>query len=162
MDDIAQPRPIHPGDDHERAESALPPHMRESVTKVPVTPDITRDTYESDANDRTSVPEPPNGHYFSRRELDHAIAPSPDADNTAQEGQTFQEKIDTGAREGHEFLRRLSEVVVGNTSSTSESGALMHDIRVKHPDLALTGNIISATFNIPHSLRYRKGADWVS
>ncbi|ERS95413.1 trehalose-phosphatase [Sporothrix schenckii ATCC 58251] len=35
------------------------------------------------------------------------------------------------------------------------------DIRASNPDLALSGNIISATFNIPHSLDYHKGADWV-
>ncbi|POR35315.1 Trehalose-phosphatase [Tolypocladium paradoxum] len=34
------------------------------------------------------------------------------------------------------------------------------EIRAANPDLALSGNIISATFNIPHALTYHKGADW--
>ncbi|KYK62057.1 putative trehalose-6-phosphate synthase/trehalose phosphatase [Drechmeria coniospora] len=36
----------------------------------------------------------------------------------------------------------------------------LSEIRAADPDLALTGNIISATFNIPHALTYHKGADW--
>jgi trehalose 6-phosphate synthase/phosphatase len=37
----------------------------------------------------------------------------------------------------------------------------LSDIRAANPDLALSGNIISATFNTPHSFVYRKGGDWV-
>lgn len=33
--------------------------------------------------------------------------------------------------------------------------------RVADPKLSLTGNIISATFNGPHTLSYRKGGQWV-
>ncbi|KAL6400328.1 glycosyltransferase family 20 [Ilyonectria robusta] len=36
----------------------------------------------------------------------------------------------------------------------------LSEIRAANPDLALTGNIISATFNTPHSFSYRKGGDW--
>jgi trehalose 6-phosphate synthase/phosphatase len=36
------------------------------------------------------------------------------------------------------------------------------DPRAANPSLGLTGGVISATFCIPHSLQYRKGADWVS
>ncbi len=52
------------------------------------------------------------------------------------------------------FLRRMSlAAMVGRRESLSE-------IRDSNPDLALSGDIISATFNIPHSLKYRKGGDW--
>lgn len=37
----------------------------------------------------------------------------------------------------------------------------LSEIRAANPDLALSGNIISATFNTPHSFKYRKGGDWV-
>lgn len=43
--------------------------------------------------------------------------------------------------------------------SNTDRDALM-DIREANPDLALSGNIISATFNIPHMLSYRPGSDW--
>lgn len=36
------------------------------------------------------------------------------------------------------------------------------DIRAAHPNLDLNGNVISATFTIPLTPQYRKGADWVS
>jgi trehalose 6-phosphate synthase/phosphatase len=38
----------------------------------------------------------------------------------------------------------------------------LSEIRAANPELALSGNIISATFNTPHSFVYRKGGDWVS
>lgn len=51
--------------------------------------------------------------------------------------------------------RRVTTTNMGRRESLSE-------IRASHPDLALSGNIISATFNIPHAFTYRKGGDWVS
>lgn len=38
----------------------------------------------------------------------------------------------------------------------------LSEIRALNPDLALSGNIISATFNIPHAFTYRKSGSWVS
>ena len=37
----------------------------------------------------------------------------------------------------------------------------LSEIRAANPELALSGNIISATFNIPHALTYKKDGDWV-
>lgn len=37
----------------------------------------------------------------------------------------------------------------------------LSELRAANPDLALSGNIISATFNLPHALAYRKDGDWV-
>ncbi|UNI16558.1 hypothetical protein JDV02_002984 [Purpureocillium takamizusanense] len=36
----------------------------------------------------------------------------------------------------------------------------LSEIRAANPDLALSGNIISATFNIPHALTYKRDGDW--
>ena len=138
------------------AEENLPGHLQESITKVPVTPGITREAYESEGDKTPSIGL--TGGYFSRHEADHAIAASPLPGTTNVEGQSFQSKIDTGAQEGTNFMRRLSVAVMGDHSASKES---MTEIRAISPDLALTGNIISATFNIPHTLKYRKGADWV-
>lgn len=38
----------------------------------------------------------------------------------------------------------------------------LSEVRAANSELALTGNIISATFNIPHEFTYHKGGDWVS
>ena len=37
----------------------------------------------------------------------------------------------------------------------------LSEIRASNPDLSLSGNIISATFNIPHNFTYQKSGDWV-
>jgi hypothetical protein len=50
--------------------------------------------------------------------------------------------------------RKVTTANMGRRESLSE-------IRTTHPDLSLSGNIISATFNIPHAFTYRKGGDWV-
>lgn len=155
--ELVEPIPERPGVP-DRSESALPPHLRPSVTRVPVTPGITREAYESEASDKSEGPE--TGGYFARRAVDHAIASSPAPGATNLAGQSFQSKIDTGAQQGKDFLRRVSVAAMGDSIAPPATPS-MHDIRASHPDLALTGNIISATFNIPHSLKYRKGADWV-
>jgi hypothetical protein len=64
-------------------------------------------------------------------------------------------QIAAGAKTTNNLLERMSLAAMGRRQSLSE-------IRAAHPDLSLSGNIISATFNIPHLLGYNKGADWVS
>ncbi|KAK4164658.1 putative glycosyltransferase [Cladorrhinum sp. PSN259] len=145
--ELGAAHPIRPTP--ERNDSFLPPHLRASVTEVPVTPDISQDTYNSGTSDPETAPE----GYFNRAAIDHAIASSPAPQNTAQEGQSFETKVAVGAQEGKDWLKRLGLAAMGRRESLS-------DIRAISPDLALSGNIISATFNIPHSLKYRKGADW--
>ncbi|OLN85827.1 Trehalose-phosphatase [Colletotrichum chlorophyti] len=54
---------------------------------------------------------------------------------------------------GRDILKRMTLAAMGRRESLSQ-------IRAANPDLSLSGNIISATFNIPHSLKYRKGSDW--
>jgi len=167
---LADVDPAHPALP-DRTDSGLPPHLRASVTDVPVTPGIDSEAYNSEADVAGT-----NGHhhhggahqsepgYFSRHDVDHAIAASPAPNTTNVEGQSFQSKVDTGAQEGTNFLRRLSLAVMQHPLGAllaSPSKESMSEIRALSPDLALTGNIISATFNIPNQLKYRKGADWV-
>ncbi len=167
---LADVDPAHQPALPDRTDSGLPPHMRASVTDVPVTPGIDSEAYNSEADLAAGT----NGHhgahqsepgYFSRHDVDHAIAASPAPNTTNVEGQSFQSKVDTGAQEGTNFLRRLSLAVMQHPLGAplaSPSKESMSEIRALSPDLALTGNIISATFNIPNQLKYRKGADWVS
>ncbi|KAI8235702.1 Trehalose-phosphatase [Colletotrichum sp. SAR 10_86] len=58
-----------------------------------------------------------------------------------------------GTTTGKDILKRMTLAAMGRRESLSQ-------IRASNPDLQLSGNIISATFNIPHSLKYRKGSDW--
>jgi len=138
----------------ERAESALPPNLRQSVTAVPVTPGIGLSTYSSGDESlgpkklgqaRQGTP----GGYFHNQSQKPVASPDPIDDNTA-----LQDK--TGSESGADLLRRMSRPTMsGRRESISE-------YRAANPDLPLSGNIISATFNIPHTLRYHKGSAWVS
>ena len=139
-----------------RIDSSLPPHYRPSITNVPVTPGITRETYDSEWN-RAAGEGSVDPDYFSQRVSDHAIAASPDPVRPGYSAQhSFNSLIAAGAAESTEFLRRLNRAVMGDHRES------ISDIRKSSPNLGLSGNIISATFNIPHSLKYHKGADWVS
>ena len=149
-------RPLAPG----RNDSLLPPHFRESVTAVPVTPGIGLQTYDSEHEDDVDDPDRTASHepdYFSRKTvphaIDHAIAPSPAPLDPY--GNTFEGQLHAGLDAGKDFLRRLSKNVMGERHES------LSDIRDGNPNLSLSGNIISATFSIPYSLRYRKGSDWV-
>jgi trehalose 6-phosphate synthase/phosphatase len=157
--EIQAPRPVVPL----RAETNIPPHLDHTVTDVPVTPGIDREAYEyvnSEKSQGVGGADQLEPSFFSRHSVDHAIAASPAPDITSHEGQSFQNKIETGAQEGSNFMRRLSAAVLHPPPATP-SRESMSEIRAISPDLALTGNIISATFNLPHSLKYHKGADWV-
>ena len=138
-----------------RNESSLPPHYRPSITEVPVTPGITREAYEPDflaAGDGSVDPD-----YFAQGVSDHAIAASPAPVRPVYSPQdSFNSLIAAGASESTEFLRRLNKAVMGDHRES------ISDIQKSSPSLGLSGNIISATFNIPHSLKYHKGTDWVS
>lgn len=142
------------GHQRERDDSFLPAHLRASALQVPVTPGITAATYELEPSETSPGGQDRSGQdYFSRKSVDHAIAPSPPPNTTNREGQSFDNKVATGFHEGSEWIKRLSVAIMSGQES-------MDELRAISPDLALTGNIISATFNIPHSLKYRKGADW--
>jgi len=141
----------------QRTDSSLPPHYRPSVIEVPVTPGISRDTYEPEESGSLGEGSGNTSPgYFSRKDIDHALAPSPEPIHPSEGEEAFKASVVAGADESKEFLRRLSLAVMG---SRRES---ISEIRKTSPSLALSGNIISVTFNIPHTFKYRKGSDWVS
>jgi trehalose 6-phosphate synthase/phosphatase len=108
------------------------------------TPGIHLSTYQPEATPQDEIFETPS--YFSQ--ADRPISAEPEAIATSPR------EAAAGAKTGQDILRRMSLAAMGRRESLSE-------IRSGNPDLALSGNIISATFNIPHAFRYRKGADWV-
>lgn len=135
----------------DRTESSLPPHFRPSVIDVPVTPGITRETYEPQGSDGQEA------NYFSHKTSDHALAASPlPISSAAFAPGDFDAQLTAGANSSTDFLKRVTDAVMGGRRDS------LSEIRKETPDLSLSGNIISATFNIPHSLKYHKGSDWVS
>ena len=132
-----------------QSEDALPAHLRASVTNVPVTPGISVDTYVAHPGVEDVAPgEEEIPSYF--RGPDRDVVRSPEPEGGAETPR--QEDTDPGK----DILQRLS---LGAMGGRRES---ITELRSVNPDLALSGNIISATFNIPHSLKYRPGSDWVS
>ncbi len=125
-------------------------------TDVPVTPGITRETYESGPSEESDHAEDNEGTgYFTQQDIKQALAAStaPEIEATTSQGPETEQV--TGTEESKDFLRRLSIAVMGGRRES------ISEFRKSSPELALSGNVISATFNIPHSLKYRKGADWV-
>lgn len=149
-DSHASPRPDY---NRSNTDSSLPAHLREAVINIPVTPGIATRTYspESSRDSREATGSP---SYFQSKPLKEVIAsPEPlDDDGMAA---TAPEGADAASMSGHDILRRMSK----SSQNRRES---INDIRAAYPSLPLSGNVISATFNMPHSLKYRKAADWVS
>ncbi|TPX12619.1 uncharacterized protein E0L32_000796 [Thyridium curvatum] len=136
-----------------RTESHLPPHERQSITQVPVTPGIGPDTYKSQSSQGssgTSNPQSSTPGYFTSDQRGLVSSPEP------AEGSAAATAANTlpDAASGRDLLRRMSLLKMGGRRES------LTEIREVNPDLALSGNIISATFNIPHSLTYKPGTDW--
>lgn len=123
-------------------------HERVSNIQVPVTPDIHRETYKAPAQQASNEAEEPG--YFTRDPLNHSNPAQP---LDEAKGSSLSDLI-RGAMSGEEVLRRMSQAAAGRRESIS-------DIKSSAPDLALTGNIISATFTTPHTVKYHKNGEWV-
>lgn len=144
---VESPRPLGPqrtdsvtsqGTGSSTDSIAIHPALRPSVTNVPVTPGISQSTY------RQPPPVRNQSGYFSTTL------------NTLSEDMPDTAAGLDGASSGHEILRRMS---LTGSSDRRDSVASV-DPLAANPELALSGSVISATFCLPHSLRYRKGADW--
>ncbi|KAI1195400.1 trehalose-phosphatase [Nemania serpens] len=122
-------------------------HERVSNIQVPVTPDIHRETYKAPAQQASNEAEEPG--YFTRDPLNHSNPAQP---LDEAKGSSLSDLI-RGAMSGEEVLRRMSQAAAGRRESIS-------DIKSSAPDLALTGNIISATFTTPHTVKYHKNGEW--
>jgi len=136
-------------------------HERPEINQVPVTPGIHHMTYhkkqsESDAEERSGT-----SGYFTKDpvgserkgRLVTIQSPQP-VEGTESQRPVSPSDLVRGATSHHEVLRRMS---ISNQPTHKES---ITDFQSAAPDLALTGNIISATFLTPHSLRYHKDGTW--
>lgn len=147
--------PQRPAWDRTDTESSLPPHYRQSVVNIPVTPGIGIRTYSSSTPEPTSADDGDASggpSYFQFKPSKDVIA-SPDSVDDNMEA-TPSTPGNAAGVSGHDILRRMSK--------SRSRGESIVNIRNEYPTLPLSGNVISATFSIPHSLKYRKGSDWVS
>ncbi|PVH99061.1 glycosyltransferase family 20 protein [Periconia macrospinosa] len=147
-------RPFH--DSPEPVESSDHPALQPSVTNVPVTPGVHlggNSAYvdPSDENKDTKLPFDPDkttpgpswnaNSYFTAKDAGQASSPTEAA---------------AGANTGEELLRRFSLA----KEPTSKENLADVDPQAAHPDLNLSGRVISATFVVPYKLGYSKGNDW--
>ncbi|KAI1756214.1 trehalose-phosphatase [Xylaria castorea] len=140
--------------DSEDSSPDLPPHQRTANTNIPVTPDIHQATYETPALQR-SVDRETLG-YFTQDPRKHDRPAKPNLQSQAPDATNAPSSptdLIRGAMSGEEVLRRMSQAAVGRNESIA-------DIRSAAPDLGLTGNIISATFTAPHTIKYHNDGKW--
>jgi trehalose 6-phosphate synthase/phosphatase len=144
---MAQQRPSQPG--------SLDPHSS-SVHDIPVTPGIHLQTYK---------PETPGEEHPGNIGLDGSSGVAGyfsrvirGGDGDGDDEVAGKDTAGAGTNVGADILRKMS----GQAAQARGRRESLSEIRSLNPDLHLSGNVISATFNIPHSLKYCKGADWVS
>ncbi|KAI2616972.1 glycosyltransferase family 20 protein [Hypomontagnella submonticulosa] len=139
-------------DSDSRESPELPPHLRNSVTRVPVTPGIHLSTYMSRSSTDSNNAASPS--YFTQnpgKQGSSGVTNAPRTESPAD--MPSLTNPDEGAIPDHEVLRRMSVSLRGRRESLSE-------IKAAAPDLALSGNIISVTFTTPHTLKYHKNGEW--
>ncbi|KAK8093311.1 Trehalose-phosphatase [Apiospora kogelbergensis] len=146
----------------DRSESGLPPHERPSVTKVPVTPGIHLTTYQSPDEKHSKKGRRTTPGYFTSGPAHHdrrdsqTLGRSPLESLSELPGAGVHSSPTQAARSvtpDQEVLRRLSLSSKGHWESISQMQAAV-------PELALTGNLISATFTLPYALKYNQPGDW--
>ncbi|KAF7560058.1 hypothetical protein G7046_g4096 [Stylonectria norvegica] len=160
--------------EHEDLESPRPPGP---TGWEAVTPGIHPRTYFDDFDDEDEVaseasPPPPPAPAPVDAAAASASAIDPQADDSSHHPSYFaaaaNPPIDNPQRRRRMTPANSSNAPGDEAASAAPSAPKMRrreslsDIRAANPDLALTGNIISATFNTPHSFKYRKGGEWVS
>lgn len=138
MSNVTSPTQGETGQVHDPSSHLSHPALQPNVTKVPVTPgdNLSGDYAYTDSEAARQNPAP--GAASSKSYF-------PSQQGGSASGQT-----------GEELLRRLS--IVADPSFKEELADI--DPRAAHPDLNLSGRIISATFAVPYNLAYAPGQDW--
>ena len=128
------------------------------------------DTASSPINDDAESPRPPASTDLGFEAVTPGIDPraysSKQAGSLSPQittGQSYFSKADTSIpprqREYNSLVRQATTTNAAAAMARPES---LSDIQAANPDLSLSGNIISATFNAPHAFTYRKDGQWVS
>ncbi|GME24367.1 Glycosyl transferase family 20 [Neofusicoccum parvum] len=130
------------------------PALQSSVTAVPVTPDAhtaSRSAYfEPDA--------PAEQHpakAFDSEKLPRG--PQWNPNSTGDDCASSPTDVAAGAKSPEEILRRLSRP---SLDSAEKADLADIDPKAAHPNLNLSGGVISATTCVPYSIGYSPGNDW--
>lgn len=120
------------------------PALSDAMIGVPVTPSISNeDKFPS----------------FHHHQLPQELPPHVLESIGAKGGPEYGNGTSTnGSSSGEELLRRLS--ITANAAG-SIPDAQNFDPRAAHPDLHLSGNVISAAFCVPYKIGYTTTGEWV-
>ncbi|GAP85069.1 putative glycosyltransferase family 20 protein [Rosellinia necatrix] len=134
----------------------LPSNKQSSNFNIAVTPGIHQATYDSPATQRPNGADSPG--YFTQDPRAHDRPSKPNHENEAEASDKARAPssptdLIRGAMSGEEVLRRISLAAIGRSNSLA-------DIKEAAHDLALTGNIISATFTTPYTIKHHKNGEW--
>ncbi|KAL5370838.1 hypothetical protein DPSP01_014639 [Paraphaeosphaeria sporulosa] len=134
------------------------PALQPAVTDVPVTPGV-------HLSGHSAYTKPSNGHQDNTLPFDPdnaAAGPSWSANSYFAPKQEDRASSPTEAVAdaicGEELLRRLS--AVQDPSASYKQDLANIDPRAAHPELNLSGRIISATFTVPYNIVYAPGEDF--
>lgn len=116
------------------------PALTEAMIGVPVTPSISNE-------DRHP--------FFHHTRLPKDLPPHILESVGAQSDPEYSNGAN-GSSRGEELLRRLSLATSG-----LEQNSQNFDPRAAHPDLHLSGNVISAAFCLPYKVGYTAAGEWV-
>ncbi|KAF2083233.1 glycosyltransferase family 20 protein, partial [Saccharata proteae CBS 121410] len=141
------------------------PALHPDVTSVPVTPGVHAQGHHQEGQSAYFESAAPQSHDSALPFDPTKATPGPQWNSNsyvAQDGAAKQDKppssptdVAAGARSGEELLRRLSLV---DPSSKRDLADI--DPRAAHPNLNLSGGVISATFCVPYNIGYSPGNDW--
>lgn len=134
------------------------PALQPAVTNVPVTPGVHLSGHSAYTN-------PTHGQQDNALPFDPDTAsagPSWSANSyfapKEEDRQTSPTEAAAGAQSGEELLRKLSQVDDSSTAYKQDLADV--DPRAAHPDLNLSGRVISATFTVPYNIAYAPGQDF--
>lgn len=117
------------------------PALQPSVVNMPVTPGIGLGAYDSTPESAGTAP----AVSFFADELARKDNPASSGDGAP------------GAESNQDILSRISS----SRHPKRQDSLDEIDPRAANPSLGLSGGMISATFCIPHSLKFTKGTNWV-
>jgi len=135
------------------------PAMNPANTNVPVTPAGDDQGNSAYFEPRRQSPSPTQNHAPSsgtagpRWSANSSRGPT----DKLQEMASSPSQAAAGAQSGEELLRRLS--LAGQRPQKPELADV--DPRAAHPDLHLSGHVISATFCVPYNVAHAPGCEWV-
>lgn len=144
--------PESPADERlSSSQSSIHPALHPSVTNVPVTPGSFTEV-------KTEEPESLSEKPLQADDGPQWNAKSYFAPKDGEERSSSPTEMAAGARSGDELLRRLS------LPGQSGPGQSQHDIdpMAAHPNLGLSGGIISATICMPYDIGFVPGGEWVN